>query len=94
MTDYVISEERLKQIKDMIFHEDEVKFEKLSWKILSNPLQQELKKERERVLLLAQDMYGLMMTIEKVNQDDWMDYLTLKMEDFKIRYESLRDDGK
>jgi predicted AAA+ superfamily ATPase len=62
--------------------------------IKKHTLQQELKKERERVLLLAQDMYGLMMTIEKVNQDDWMDYLTLKMEDFKIRYESLRDDGK
>jgi uncharacterized membrane-anchored protein YjiN (DUF445 family) len=58
---YVISEERLKQIKDMIFHEDEVKFEKLSWKILSNPLQQELKKERERVL----------DELERIAQHNW-----------------------
>jgi hypothetical protein len=46
---FVISEEQLKQIRDMIFHEDEVKFE-ISWKIVSHSLSAELKKERERVL--------------------------------------------
>lgn len=35
--EYVIRESQLKQIQDMIFHEDEEKFLKLSWKILSNP---------------------------------------------------------
>jgi len=49
MTDFIISEERLEDIRGMIFHEDEIKFEKLSWKIISRPLSEELKKERERV---------------------------------------------
>jgi len=48
--DFVISEEQLKEIRGMIFHEDEVKFEKLSWKIISCPLSEALKQERERVL--------------------------------------------
>jgi acetone carboxylase gamma subunit len=34
---YVITEEQMKEIRDMIFHEDEIKFEKLSWKIVSHP---------------------------------------------------------
>jgi hypothetical protein len=54
MTDYVINTEQLKQIKDMVFREDEPAFEKLSWKIVSNPLSEHdaeiAKKERGRVL--------------------------------------------
>ena len=35
---FLISEEQLKDIRGMIFHEDEIKFEKLSWKIISHNL--------------------------------------------------------
>ena len=38
MNEYIITEEQLKQIRELIFHEDEVKFEKLAWKILSHPI--------------------------------------------------------
>ncbi len=36
--EYIITAELLKQIKELIFHEDEVKFEKIAWKILSHPI--------------------------------------------------------
>ncbi len=39
---------------------------------------------------LVQDMYSLMMCIEKQNTEEFMDYFVTKMEEFKIRYESLR----
>ena len=39
---------------------------------------------------LAQDMYGLMMCIEKQNTEEFMDYFVTKMEEFKLRHESLR----
>ena len=46
---YIITEEQLKQIRNMVFREDEVEFDKMSWKIVSNPLSYFLKAERERI---------------------------------------------
>ena len=48
------------------------------------------RKAREDVLGLARDMYGLMMCVEKINTDEFMEYYAERMKGLKEQYESLR----
>ena len=49
---------------------------------------------REKVLKLAADEWGMLAAVKKENTDEFMEYLTLRIEEFGRTYYSLRREAQ